>query len=234
MVQKQIIGDAVLYCGDSMDVMPTLDEGSVSAIVADPPYMIGMASIGDPKLKCGTWADIENAALFFAAWMQQAKRVGNEAAYIATFCNWRSVPTMTRGIMLAGLDAVSCIVWDKCWIGPGSPRAVRPRHEMIMLACGKEAKILDRAQPDIIAEKWQAGNMKTTPHPAEKPVALMEKIISIVSPAGTVLDPFMGSGTTGVAAIQLGRKFIGIEREPEYFDIACRRIEKVVEEGVFS
>lgn len=233
-MQKQIIGDAVLYCGDALEIMPTLSAGSISAIVADPPYMIGMASIGDPNLKCGTWADIENSALFYSAWMKEAKRVGNESAYIATFGNWRSVPTLTRAIMMAGLDAVSCIVWDKCWIGTGSPRAVRPRHEMIMLACGRAGKILNRAQPDIIAEKWQAGNMKTTEHPAEKLVALMEKIISIVSQSGVVLDPFMGSGTTGVAATQLGRPFIGIEREPRYFDIACARIEQAVSAGKYS
>ena len=64
-------------------------------------------------------------------------------------------------------------------------------------------------------------------HPTSKPVALMSKYCKVLVPAGgIVLDPFMGSGTTGVAAIQLGRKFIGIEREIKYFDIACKRIEQ--------
>lgn len=68
-------------------------------------------------------------------------------------------------------------------------------------------------------------------HPTQKPVALMQWCLGFVPDAQTILDPFMGSGTTGVAAIQLGRKFIGIEREPKYFDIACKRIEQAVAQG---
>ena len=70
-------------------------------------------------------------------------------------------------------------------------------------------------------------------HPTQKPVELMKWCIdqACVHPRGTVLDPFMGSGTTGVAAVQMGRKFIGIEREPSYFDIACRRIEDAQRQG---
>lgn len=68
-------------------------------------------------------------------------------------------------------------------------------------------------------------------HPNEKPLALMQTLIETLSNDGdTILDPFMGSGTTGVACVKLGRKFIGIEIEPKYFDIACRRIEKAVSE----
>lgn len=68
-------------------------------------------------------------------------------------------------------------------------------------------------------------------HPTQKPVRLMTWTIEQMGPCETILDPFMGSGTTGVAAIQLGRKFIGIEREPKYFDIACKRIEQAVAQG---
>jgi site-specific DNA-methyltransferase (adenine-specific) len=67
-------------------------------------------------------------------------------------------------------------------------------------------------------------------HPTQKPLKVM--VFSVEKTKGeTILDPFMGSGTTGVAAIQLGRKFIGIEREPKYFDIACKRIEQAVAQG---
>ena len=62
-------------------------------------------------------------------------------------------------------------------------------------------------------------------HPTQKPIALMKWCIEQCPNPQTILDPFMGSGTTGVAAVQMGRSFIGIEREPKYFDIACRRIE---------
>ena len=68
-------------------------------------------------------------------------------------------------------------------------------------------------------------------HPTQKPLAVMSWCIEQAGNPQTILDPFMGSGTTGVAAIQLGRAFIGIEREPKYFDIACKRIEQAVAQG---
>jgi len=68
-------------------------------------------------------------------------------------------------------------------------------------------------------------------HPTQKPIEVMKWVIDLCPKAETILDPFMGSGTTGVAAIQLGRKFIGIEREPKYFEIACKRIERAVAQG---
>ncbi len=71
-----------------------------------------------------------------------------------------------------------------------------------------------------------ATNAERVAHPTQKPLALMKWCIQQAGDPQTILDPFMGSGTTGVAAIQLGRKFIGIEREPKYFDIACKRIEQ--------
>ena len=79
--------------------------------------------------------------------------------------------------------------------------------------------------PRSIATAVKEG-LGSVAHPTQKPVALMLWCIEQAGKAETILDPFMGSGTTGVAAIQLGRKFIGIEREPKYFDIACERIEQ--------
>ena len=68
-------------------------------------------------------------------------------------------------------------------------------------------------------------------HPTQKPIAVMDWAIRQIGHAETILDPFMGSGTTGVAAVKLGRKFIGIEIEPKYFDISCRRISEVLKQG---
>ena len=68
-------------------------------------------------------------------------------------------------------------------------------------------------------------NLQDAAHPTQKPVDLMKWCVNQIGDPQTILDPFMGSGTTGVAAVQMGRSFIGIEREPKYFDIACQRIE---------
>jgi len=76
-------------------------------------------------------------------------------------------------------------------------------------------------------------SLQDAAHPSQKPVELMRWSIEMIGPAETILDPFMGSGTTGVAAVKLGRKFIGIEIEPKYFDIACRRISEALKQPDF-
>lgn len=101
------------------------------------------------------------------------------------------------------------LIWDKCQPENFSLAMA----EMAWLSWHQNAKIF----------RYPANSLKKD-HPTQKPEALMEWCIGFV-PNGTILDPFMGSGTTGVAAMRLGRKFIGIEIEPKYFDIACRRIE---------
>ena len=92
-----------------------------------------------------------------------------------------------------------------------------------------------RAADKIFSHLWkglcQAGSGEKRFHPTQKPVPLMKWCLGFLPDAQTILDPFMGSGTTGVAAVQMGRDFIGIEREPRYFDIACRRIEDAQRQG---
>jgi adenine-specific DNA-methyltransferase len=89
-------------------------------------------------------------------------------------------------------------------------------------------RYFDCRSGDQFSDIWQfKPNLESINHPTVKPVDLMAYIVRLsVRPAGAVLDPFMGSGTTGVACVQLGRKFTGIELDPEYFDIACRRIDE--------
>ena len=83
----------------------------------------------------------------------------------------------------------------------------------------------------LIDQTIAATNAERAGHPTQKPLRVMLWTVGFVPNAQTILDPFMGSGTTGVAAAQMGRKFIGIEREPKYFDIACERIERAYAQG---
>jgi DNA modification methylase len=99
-------------------------------------------------------------------------------------------------------------------------QAYATRDEVLKLAAEK-TKSLAAGACDVLT--YSPPNDKC--HPCEKPVELLEDLIGICGGDGTILDPFMGSGTTGVACVRLGRKFIGIEREQKYFDIACQRIE---------
>jgi site-specific DNA-methyltransferase (adenine-specific) len=211
--------------GDALLHLPEITPGSVDAVITDPPYMIGAISVGTGNAKCGKWADMENSALWYTAWLKEAMRILKPSGFICACLNWRSLPTYTLAFARARLSISSLLVWDKEWIGPAAKNQLRPRYELVAIAAMPEAIIRDRSLPDIFACKWMAGHNKTAPHPAEKPVALMKHLLTATTQSGdVVLDPFMGSGTTGIASLTLGRKFIGFEREPEYFDIAVKRL----------
>ena len=116
------------------------------------------------------------------------------------------------------------LVWDKCWIGPGGTRGLRPSYELVALICHKGFQIQNRGIYDIQRFKWSG--TKPTGHPAEKPLKLMEWLIKIsTDPGDIVLDPFCGSGTTLLAAHNTGRQWVGIEMQEEYCDLTAKRIQ---------
>jgi len=198
------IGDATLYLGDCLEILPTL--GKVDAVVTDPPY--GMA-LDDGKLRrIGKpvgyeWHDVEHAG---TDWM---------VSLIAL-----EVPTVLFGANAYASklpDHPGWIVWDKQADGfaQGSPA------ELAWANCLTNLRMFRLNYRGFTT----AGDPKF--HAMQKPVALMEWVLQLREiPKGTILDPFMGSGTTGVACAKLGRRFIGIEIEERYFDIACKRIEQ--------
>jgi len=133
------------------------------------------------------------------------------------------MPVITLAADSFGASTSSVIVWDKNWIGVGSLKGLRQRYELVFQFGKPGFDIDDRAEPDIWVCSW--ASQRPSGHESEKPVGLMERAVGLCK-GTTVLDPFMGSGTTGVACATLRRPFIGIEIEPRYFDIACRRIEQ--------
>lgn len=213
MTERVTIGRATLYLGDCREVLPTLPK--VDAVVTDPPYGIGEAA-GKNKSR---------------GKLAVSKDYGDD--------DWDDEP-VTPALMFDVLNAgkwkvvfggnyymlppTSCwLVWDKengasdfadCELAwTNLPKAVRRIKYMWngMLRAHGETR----------------GD-----HPTQKPIGVMKWAIGhLPEPSATILDPFMGSGTTGVAAVQMGRQFIGIEREPKYFDIACKRIEDAQRQG---
>jgi len=210
-----------LYHGDCLEIMPQLEP--VDLVVADPPYNFTTASAGQGKLN--PWADVVNSALWFSAWIRLAlDRTETRSGALWQCCNWRTVPTITKAVFDVGSQIESMLIWDKCWIGPGGCRGLRPSYEMVALMCHKKFQIKNRGIYDIQKFKWSS--QKPTGHPAEKPLALMKWLIEISScENAVVLDPFCGSGTTLVAAHSLGRRWIGVEMQEEYCEIASKRIE---------
>jgi len=209
-IEWTTIGDCKLACGDCLDVLPTLEAGSVDAVVADPPYGIGEAA---GKNKSRTKAAI-------------AKDYGNDS-WDNEPCSDAAIAEMRRvshkQIIFGGnyfnLPPSRCwFVWDKMNTGDFAD------CELAWTNLDKAVRLIRFMWNGMIRD----GN-DVRVHPTQKPVEVMAWCINhLQANAETILDPFMGSGSTGVAAARLGRRFIGIEKEPRYFDIACKRIEEAV------
>lgn len=220
------IGDATLFLGDCRDILPTLED--IGAVVTDPPYLMGSASSRQGvgfRSRVGDWT---NAALWYADWMQTCWSRLPSYGSMWICGNWRSMPTLTIAADRFGASITSTIVWDKEWIGVGSTKGLRQRYELLFMIPKEGFSVENRSEPDIWAVKWSS--QRPNGHESEKPVPLMERAVAL-SKAACVLDPFMGSGTTGVACARLGKRFIGIEIEPAYFDLACRRITDTQSQG---
>ena len=229
MVEKVEIGDAILHHGDCLEILPTLPK--VDAVVTDPPYGINTKSDGTGKIN--PWADLCNAAFWYCEWLKLCRSLlekphGTGQGPLWTFLNWRSLVTFQKASCDIAWPIESLLVWNKDWIGPGGAKGLRPSYELVALFISGDFAIENRGLPDI--QTWKVGSHKPNGHPAEKPIEGKRWLVSH-SPRGVVLDPFMGSGTTGVACANLGRKFIGIEIERKYFDIACERIAAAQAQG---
>ncbi len=217
-----------LYQGDALDILPTLTPGTVQACVTDPPYVIGAVSAGNIGAKSGGWADMMNSALWFTEWYRMVDRLLRNDSSFWTFCNWRSLPVVMKSALTAGMPITSLMVWAKEWIGPGGPVGLRPSYEMCALLAKPGFTIPDRGIADVWRHK--TGGFKPDGHPAQKPVALVERILTAsgLKPGQLVLDPFVGSGTTAVAAKALGLRCIAIEGEERWCELTASRLDQGV------
>jgi len=241
-MEPVIIGNATLYLGDCREILPTLPK--VDAVITDPPYCSGGFSESGKQAAKGMglrsetiretgWFVNDNMTTaglcwlmsFVSGWCQRALKEGGT---LTAFTDWRMAGHLSPAIEASGLRYQNLLVWAKP--SPGLGRGFRAQHEL--------ALHFSNGTPEYHSVSY--GNVLTSSrvhatdreHQTQKPVGLMEPIIKTVSATDQIiLDPFMGSGTTGVACMNLGRSFIGIEREPKYFDIALRRIEDAQRQG---
>lgn len=207
-----------IYHADSNDLLPQIT--SADLIVADVPYSFGLNSTEEGA----TWGDLMNASQVYTRWLREFRRLteaSNGAAWV--FNSWRSFPVLARGANEARWPITSLLVWDKVRMGAGPLRGLRPRYELCALFMHEGFKIYNRRLTDIWPEP--IAHRKPTGHKSEKPVGLIKRIIA-ESGGNLILDPFLGSGTTAVAAKQLGKRCIGIEIEERWCELAAKRAEK--------
>lgn len=215
---------------DCLDGLKEIPDKSVDAIITDPPYGIGLKSQGARSSKLNPWADICNGSLWYTAWIKECARVLKQDGAMWCFINWRYLPAIIKAGLDCGWSVSSLLVWDKGWNGPGV-KYLRPRYELVALFAGPEFEITDRTIGDIKEVKWCA--TKPTGHPAEKPLELISWLLDISrkGPGSVILDPFMGSGTTAVAAVKSGAKYIGYEMDTNWVEKAQQRIADAMAEA---
>jgi len=193
--RKEVIGNATLYLGDCIEILPTLEK--VDAVITDPPYGLGDRWTG------GTWG----ANPMYDDARKWDKAINQELLEM--------VIAKGNSVILWGGNYYA-VPPSRCWL------SWRKTSRMETMADFELAWTnLDRPAKEFLENRNPDGQRE---HPTQKPLRLMRWSLTFVPDAETILDPFMGSGTTGVACMNLGRKFIGIEIEPKYFDIACERI----------
>jgi site-specific DNA-methyltransferase (adenine-specific) len=246
MSRVEVIGNATLYLGDCLEVIPMLPV--IDALVTDPPYSSGGMVRGDRMASTrnkyqssdvetehpeftGDNRDQRGFHAWAALWLMQAIGVTKPGGAAVLFSDWRQLPTMTDALQSGGWVWRGIVPWDKVNARP-MPNRFRAQCEFAVWGTnGPRDFSTDGAEyhPGILTERPPANQARE--HSTQKPVGIMETLSRIAPAGGLVLDPFMGSGTTGVACMNTGRRFIGCEKESRYFDIACRRIADAQRQG---
>jgi DNA modification methylase len=223
MSRVEHIGNGItLYQGDSRDVLPSLAE--VDAIITDPPY--GISLVPQRGLTEAIQGDgRDEAKELWAVLAIEASRLAKPDTGHLFWTGWSE--TWTKDVLAEHFTVKSCIVWAKNMFGIGY--YTRPQHEFAWYCHKGKPPLPQKPMSDL----WEVPKVQAPVHSCEKPVALMRAAIRLCEPRGDgiVLDPFMGVGATGVAAVEMGRRFVGIELDQGHFETALRRIERAASNG---
>lgn len=159
------------------------------------------------------------------AWLKEAKRVVKPGGVFIIFIDWRQYPALTDALQWSGWQWRGCAVWDKV---NARPQKGRLRQQCEFLVWGSNGKLSPKREVPIMPGLFRYTSPPTTRrfHQTQKPLPLMRDLVRFCKPGGTILDPFMGSGTTLLASHLEGFKSVGIEKSKEIYEIAVKRLEK--------
>ena len=233
-MRKETIGNHMLFCADALDILPLI-KGRANLFLSDIPYKLiaGGRSKNDKGTMSGIFhgdnynnnGSIIECDITFDDMAQPIFNAlaDNADAYVMT--NDKNQFDAQRAFMDAGFKFHNLLTWDKGTMTPN--RWYMKNQEYILYLWKGHARVINNASSK---QSVTLPVKKVTAHPTEKPVSLMKHYIKNSTNIGDwVLDPFMGTGATGVASVETGRNFIGIEIDPQWFEIACERIHKANE-----
>ncbi len=234
------IGNATIYQGDCLQVLRTLQNNSIDAVITDPPYASAGANSLTKAGKCkdkyqntgitkeypeflGENRDQRSFGYWSTLWATQCYQLCKESAPFLAFTDWRQLPGTTDYMQAAGFSYNGIVSWDKT--ESTRPIKGRFRNQCEFVTYGFKGKCNSKANPVYLAGSIRERvNPNEKYHMTGKPVPVMAHLVKVAPPGAVVLDPFMGSGSTGIAAIESGRRFIGIEATKDYYDIAKARL----------
>ena len=238
-----------VVCGDALRVLMELPDASVDALITDPPYSSGGMMRGDRvqdvhtkyvnsdsssnealSAFSGDSRDSRAYRYWCALWLSEAMRVVKPGGVCALFTDWRQLPTTTDAIQAGGWVWRGIVPWHK---PAGRPVQGRWGNQCEYLAWGTNGpRPLEALGGRALPGFYQENTPRERDHITQKPLGVMRDLVKIVEPGDVVLDPFMGSGTTGVAAMIEGRRFIGVEMTPHFAEVAERRIREAQGQAV--
>ena len=236
---------ATLYRGDALAVLRELPDASVDAVITDPPYSSGGLMRGD-RAAAGTHGkyqgdavnllpefggdsrDQRSYAYWCALWLAECRRVTKPAGLLMTFTDWRQLPATTDAVQSGGWVWRGLVPWYKPNTRPQSGRFTAQCEYVVWASNG--AIPVDRTR-GTFPGFYQYQPERNKEHVTQKPLGIMRDLVAIVPEDGVVLDPFMGSGTTGVATVTAMRRFIGAEMSEHYCGVAARRIASAAAQG---
>ena len=238
MRPQKIFDEGVLFQGDALGILPTLPDGSVDAVVTDPPYSSGGLHAGarraDPAQKyqstgtkrsyppmLGDLKDQRSFTMWATLWLSECWRLAKPGAPMLVFSDWRQLPAMTDAVQAAGFEWRGIAVWHKPNARP-MLGAFRRDAEFVVYAVRQPFKPACRTcLPGVFSYRV---NSAEKVHLTSKPIPLLVDLLGVTPEGGTVLDPFMGGGTTALACLETGRRFVGVELSEAYFELTGERI----------
>ncbi len=215
-----------LHLGDCLEVMKQIPDGSVDLVLTDPPYNIArdnnFSTMGRAGIDFGKW----DKGFDLFSYIDQVTRVLNKNGSFVVFNDWKNLGDIAKYAESKGFDTKDMIRLEKSNPMPRNrDRRYITDYECAIWFVKTNAKWTFNRQDEKYQRPKFVASIETGLHPTQKNLSLMESLVKIHSnPTETVLDPFMGSGTTGVACKNLNRNFIGIEKDEAYFEIARKRI----------